>query len=139
MTTIEIDLGVVTDRVRTLHAVRVAGWLSCTRLAAWLPDADPEFDLLGDTDLFKRVATPGGEMFALTPAGEHAAQVGLESLLGEFDGDGRALLRRRLVDFERFDGTMKDVVTAVQRDRSPADALGAFHPAVAGIVCATTS
>ena len=141
MTAIDFDLGVVTDRVRTLHAIRVAGWLSCDRLAAWWPDANPEFDVLSDTHLIKRVAMPGGEMFALTPGGEHAAQVGLESLLGELDDDGRALLHRRLLEFERFDGTMKDVVTAVQRDRSPAraDAVAAFHRDVAGVVDAVAS
>lgn len=141
MTTINFDLGVVTDQVRTLHAIRVAGWLSCDRIAAWLPDPNPEFDILSDTNLFKRVAMPGEEMFALTSEGEHAAQVGLESLLGELDEDGRALLRRRLPEFERFDRTMKDVVTAVQRHRSPAraDAVGAFHRDVAGVVDAVAS
>jgi hypothetical protein len=141
MTTINFDPCVVTDRVRTLHAVRVAGWLSCDRLAAWFPDANPELDVLSDTNLFKRVAMPGEEMFALTSEGEHAAQVALDSLLGKLDDDGRAPLRRRLLEFERFDGTMKDVVTAVQRDRSSAraDAVGAFHRDVAGVVDAVAS
>ena len=118
------------DDGRTLHALRVAGWLAADRLTAWgIDEPGRTLDRLTEAELVRLVRSPRGEMYGLTPAGTERATALLTGWLTGDKGPDRGTLTDALAGFEKHDGTLKRLVTACQQGQrdGAGQRLGAFH------------
>ncbi|MFF0494494.1 hypothetical protein ACFYTQ_36220 [Nocardia sp. NPDC004068] len=125
--TTEIEIAALD--VRVLHAVRVGGWLSAERIAAWVPEAAGAIEELVDRGLLKAVDTPQGRLFGLAEG--VVLQVDSALTAGAVDVPAASVVADLLADFERSDPVLKERVTAFQRTRDAAGAAAIveFHRA----------
>ncbi|MFB7501993.1 hypothetical protein [Streptomyces broussonetiae] len=117
---------------RTLHALRVAGWLAAERLEVWrVAGAGPVLARLADAGLVRLVKSPRGEMYGLTPDGTARATALLATWLERAAADETAAAVGALAAFEGHDATLKQLVTDYQRQgaHGVGERLAAFHEA----------
>lgn len=115
-----------------LHAVRVSGWLAPDRLADWgVNQPGQVLAALAGDGLLRKMRTPRGEMYGLTPAGTECATAWATAWLAGLSGAGRAGLTGLLDRFERLDPKLKRLITSWQAGSRDGigDALTGMHDA----------
>src|SRR5260370_81188 len=98
-----------------LPAVRCSGWLAPDRLADWgVNQPGQVLAALAEDGLLRKMRTPRGEMYGLTPAGTECATTWATAWLAGLSGAGRAGLTGLLDRFERLDPKLKRLITTWQ-------------------------